>query len=238
MDEKPPYWLSDESLFPHPEQALSEPNGLLAVGGDLSPERLFSAYSQGIFPWFSNGEPILWWSPDPRGVLVLTDYRPSRSLRKLANKQRYVFSFNLAFRAVIEACAQIPRVNQPGTWINTDMQVAYCQLHERGIAHSIEVWEGSLLVGGLYGVCIGHLFCGESMFARQDNTSKLAFWLLIETMKTTQATIIDCQMQNDHLRNLGCIEWPRHKFLAESSELVKRDVPDNLWQPGERRLAY
>lgn len=237
MTDSLPSYLFDDSAFPHPETALKDPNGLLAVGGDLSPQRLYSAYSQGIFPWFSDGEPILWWSPEPRGVLILADYKPSRSLRKLARKQQYKFSINLAFAAVIDTCARIPRNNQPGTWINTDMQVAYCQLHEQGIAHSIEVWEDNVLIGGLYGVCIGQLFCGESMFAQRDNASKLAFWLLIEIMKTTQAPILDCQMQNDHLRNLGCIEWPRHQFLAEITNMVNRPLPDDFWQPGERRLA-
>ncbi|GAB3015858.1 leucyl/phenylalanyl-tRNA--protein transferase [Bowmanella dokdonensis] len=222
------YKLSDELIFPSPQLALTDPNGLLAFGGDLSVPRLLLAYRNGIFPWFSEGEPILWWSPDPRGILELHDFVCSRSLARLARSGRYRVSLNHSFDEVIQACATIPRGSQ-GTWITARMIQAYQTFHRSGHAHSVEVWDNDMLVGGLYGVSVGSVFCGESMFHRQSNTSKLALYFLVEHLKKHGFTFIDCQLQNPHLRSLGAREIPRKAFLQRLHQAVNTSPAADCW---------
>ena len=223
------YELSEQLHFPAPSLALHEPNGLLAYGGDLSVERLRLAYRNGIFPWFGEGEPILWWSPDPRGVLPVEFYSPSKSLRKFIRKTHLRVSVNIAFNDVIEACATVPR-GADGVWITKQMQQAYCALHQAGDAHSFEVWDGENLVGGLYGVCIGAVFCGESMFHKSTNASKLAFHYLVDHLTKHGIRFIDTQLQNNHLESLGVIEISRHQFLQKLNELRNNEVSNDTWQ--------
>ena len=222
--------LDEQLYFPAAEAALSEPNGLLAFGGDLSVERLLLAYQNGIFPWFSEGEPILWWSPDPRGVMPLDAFHCSQSLKKLIRKQRFHVSINTQFEAVIERCANIPRADN-GTWITEKMIDAYKQLHRSGHAHSLEVWDGKTLVGGLYGVAVGGVFCGESMFSDVSNASKVAYWYLVDLLKKSGAQFIDCQMQNPHLESLGCVEVTRGVFTKMLKSAVKKALPPSTWTP-------
>lgn len=206
----PIYWLDDNpTLFPHPSNALSDPNGLLAAGGDLNPERLLNAYSLGIFPWYNEGEPILWWSPSPRCVIKPAEFKPSKSLKKLINKNIYHVTINHDFNSVIKACAE---ARSEGTWINNDMIKAYTRLHEIGYAHSIECRKGQELVGGLYGIAIGGAFFGESMFSKESNTSKIAFAYLCDTLTSHGFTLIDCQVHNSHLESLGAYEINRQEF--------------------------
>jgi leucyl/phenylalanyl-tRNA---protein transferase len=216
-------------VFPHPSQALSDPNGLLAFGGDLSVARLRQAYAHGIFPWFGEGEPILWWSPKPRGVLQLDQFKCSSKLAKTVRQRRFRVSVNQDFSAVIKACATIPR-NASGTWITKKMLNAYIALHQAGHAHSIEVWQGETLVGGLYGVVSGQLFCGESMFHQRTDASKIALYHLIELLKHEGANLIDCQMQNPHLASLGCVEMPRASFLTTLQQLNQQQFSTHCWQ--------
>ncbi|BCG24444.1 leucyl/phenylalanyl-tRNA--protein transferase [Pseudomonas tohonis] len=205
-------WLSRENLtFPPLERALREPNGLLAAGGDLSPERLVQAYRHGCFPWFQDGQPILWWSPDPRTVLPPQEVHVSHSLAKLIRQQRFRVTFDQDFAAVIEACAG-PRSYTDGTWITTPMQAAYLELHRRGVAHSVEVWLGDELVGGLYGLAMGKLFFGESMFSRTDNASKVGFVTLTRHLNDWGFVLIDCQMPTQHLHSFGARSITREKF--------------------------
>ncbi|MCF2950054.1 leucyl/phenylalanyl-tRNA--protein transferase [Paraglaciecola aquimarina] len=222
--------LNEELTFPECHTAIVEPNGLLAFGGDLSCARLKLAYANGIFPWFSQGEPILWWSPDPRGIIRIDHYKASKSLRKFSRNCGLKISVNLAFNQVIDACASIPR-NDSGTWITDEMIQAYKNLHLEGHAHSIEIWDEDQLVGGLYGVVSGKVFCGESMFHKVANSSKLAFWHLIEIVKSSGATFIDCQMQNPHLASLGCIEVSREYFLEQLAIQQQSTFANHLWQP-------
>lgn len=224
------YQLNKALRFPPTEYALKEPCGLLAFGGDLSVERLLLAYSLGIFPWFSEGEPILWWSPEPRGILPLEQFICSRSLQKLINRHKYKVTINHAFDQVILACAKIPR-NDSGTWINQQMIDAYQDLHQSGHAQSIEVWENDQLVGGLYGVTLGQVFCGESMFHRASNTSKLAMYYLIEHLKTHGGAFIDCQLQNPHLASLGCVSVERSDFLHRLTGAMLKTFEPAVWQP-------
>ena len=207
------FLLDDEPGSPFPDVSLAErePNGLLAVGGDLSPQRLINAYVQGIFPWFSEGEPILWWSPDPRTVLFPEQVKVSRSLRKTLRKQQYSVSFDRDFHAVIEACAE-PREHSPGTWLLPEMIEAYHTQHELGLAHSVEVWQDETLVGGLYGMAIGGVFFGESMFSRRPDTSKIALVQLSRTLQAWDFKMIDCQVYTQHLASLGAQEIPRLAF--------------------------
>lgn len=206
--------LSRHSLtFPPLARALREPNGLLAVGGDLSPERLLSAYRHGCFPWFQEGQPILWWSPDPRMVLFPNELHVSRSLRKTLRQERFTVTFDRNFAAVIRACAE-PRAYADGTWITPAMQTSYQELHRRGIAHSVEVWEHDRLVGGLYGLAIGRLFFGESMFSRATDASKIGFVTLVERLRDCGFTLIDCQMHTQHLASFGAREIPRSEFAT------------------------
>ena len=205
-------WLQRDSLdFPPLERALRDPNGLLAAGGDLTPDRLIQAYRHGCFPWFQDGQPILWWSPDPRTVLLPSELHVSRSLSKVMRQERYRVSFDQCFTEVIRACAA-PRSYAAETWITTPMQDAYLELHKRGIAHSVEVWHGQELVGGLYGLAMGQLFFGESMFSRADNASKVGFATLVERLRTWGFVLIDCQMPTEHLISLGARSIPRTEF--------------------------
>jgi leucyl/phenylalanyl-tRNA--protein transferase len=203
----------DPSNFPDVRRALRHPNGLLAAGGDLAPERLLSAYRRGIFPWFGEGDPILWWSPDPRAVLSPKALRVSRSLRKRLRRQLLGVSMDRCFEAVIRACAA-PRGGDGGTWIVPRMVAAYETLHRLGWAHSVEVWEADRLVGGLYGVALGQVFFGESMFSRTDDASKVALVHLCERLNAWGFGLIDCQMRTDHLISLGAEEIPRRSFVA------------------------
>ncbi|HZX50455.1 MAG TPA: leucyl/phenylalanyl-tRNA--protein transferase [Pseudomonas sp.] len=207
-------WLQRDSLdFPPLDKALRDPNGLLAAGGDLSPERLIQAYRHGCFPWFQDGQPILWWSPDPRTVLFPEELHLSRSLAKLLRQGRYRVTFDQAFAEVIQACAA-PRSYAADTWITTPMQAAYLELHKRGIAHSVEVWQGEEMVGGLYGLAMGQLFFGESMFSRADNASKVGFATLVQHLKAWGFVLIDCQMPTQHLHNFGARAISRQQFAA------------------------
>lgn len=207
-------WLQRDSLiFPPLNQALREPNGLLAAGGDLRPERLLQAYRHGCFPWFQDGQPILWWSPDPRTVLFPQEIHLSRSLSKCLRQQRYSVTFDQAFAQVIQACAA-PRAYADGTWITTPMQHAYLELHRQGVAHSVEVWRGAELVGGLYGLAIGQLFFGESMFSRADNASKVGFATLVSHLQQWGFVLIDCQMPTEHLHSFGARAISRQDFAS------------------------
>jgi leucyl/phenylalanyl-tRNA--protein transferase len=217
-------WLKKNDLtFPPLEKALHEPNGLLAAGGDLSAERLVQAYRHGCFPWYQDGQPILWWSPDPRTVLFPAELHVSRSLRKLLRQQRYQVTFDQDFTAVIRACAG-PRTYADDTWITDSMQAAYITLHDRGLAHSVEVWDNGTLVGGLYGLAMGKLFFGESMFSHADNASKVGFATLVEHLHQAGFVLIDCQMPTGHLHSLGARAISRQAFAEH--------LRQNLDQPG------
>lgn len=226
--------LDNDTPFPAVHTALDEPNGLLAFGGDLSVNRLINAYKNGIFPWFSHDDPILWWSPSPRGVLPLDNFYCSGKLAKLVRQRRYKVTLNHAFDEVIDACASIPR-HDSGTWITEEMIRAYKTLHRAGVAQSIEVWNDNKLVGGLYGVVSGKLFCGESMFHRVTDCSKLAMYYLVELLRLEKCQFIDCQMQNSHLKTLGCIEISRQDFLTQLGVLNSQNFSKHCWQP--RALA-
>ncbi len=212
------------SMFPPVEHA--SPEGLLAIGGDLSSRRLLDAYRHGIFPWYSAGQPILWWSPDPRAVLYPDQLRISRSLRKTLKRGTFTITFDRAFEAVIEACAE-PRLigGEPsaGTWITDEMKAAYVELHRRGYAHSVETWAGTQLAGGLYGVALGRGFFGESMFHRQTDASKVALTALVDLLRRWNFSIIDCQLTSSHIMSLGAMEIPRNRFLEELAVVLKDD---------------
>jgi leucyl/phenylalanyl-tRNA---protein transferase len=215
--------------FPPPEIALSEPNGLLAIGGDLSVERLLAAYQQGIFPWFDSDQgPILWWCPDPRAVIAPDVVRISRSLRRTIARGIYRVTIDMAFAGVIAGCAA-PRRNATGTWITPRMQQAYRRLHQLGYAHSVEAWQGEELVGGLYGVSLGRMFFGESMFSRADDASKVAFAHLGRRLSARNYRLIDCQVMNPHLRSLGAVEMPRRAFLEIVRENRQYATTPSRW---------
>jgi leucyl/phenylalanyl-tRNA--protein transferase len=205
------YFLTRELYFPSVRE--SSPEGLVAIGGDLSPERLMLAYRNGIFPWFEDDEPILWWSPPQRMVLFPDEIKVSKSMRNILNRGIFSVTLNKAFREVITACREIERTGQDGTWITDDMTEAYCRLHELGIARSFEVWQGDELVGGLYGVDLGRIFCGESMFSRVPNASKVAFITLARQLQKENYKLLDCQVYNDHLASLGAREIDREDFM-------------------------
>ncbi|MEL6809939.1 MAG: leucyl/phenylalanyl-tRNA--protein transferase [Bacteroidota bacterium] len=207
-------YLSNELWFPPPDAATRE--GLLAVGGDLEPERLLLAYRSGIFPWYNEEEPILWWSPDPRMVLFPDKLKVSKSLRKVLRKEIFSVTYNQAFLEVIQNCAQIPRSGQEDTWITSEMISAYQRLHELGRAISVEVWQEDQLVGGLYGIDLPErkLFCGESMFSKVSDASKVGFYYLVQKLKEMDYTLIDCQVHTDHLESLGAEEISRTRFLT------------------------
>lgn len=205
------YFLTRELYFPSVE--YSSPDGLLAVGGDLSPERLMLAYRNGIFPWFEDDEPILWWCPPQRMVLFFDELKVSKSMRNILNRNIFTVTFNTAFRDVILNCRNIEREGQYGTWITNEMVEAYCRLHELGIARSFEVWQDGELVGGLYGIDLGHVFCGESMFSKVPNASKVAFITLARQLQKENYKLLDCQVHNPHLESLGAREIDREEFL-------------------------
>ncbi len=216
--------LDDETTFPALSDALTEPNGLIAIGGDLNAARLLSAYRQGIFPWFNVGEPVMWWSPDPRMVLYPDELKISKSLAKTLKHNHQVGTYktriNTAFQAVITACSNTPRNDQPGTWITDEMLSAYCNLHTQGYAVSAETWLNDELVGGCYGVKIGRMFYGESMFHTQPNASKIAFVYLVEWLKEQQVGMIDCQMKTPLLSSFGGREINRDDFIQTLTKLV------------------
>ena len=205
------HFLTKDIYFPPVEEA--SPEGILAVGGDLSVERLLLAYESGIFPWFEEDEPILWWAPEERMVLFFEDLKISKSMRNVLNQNKFKVTFNTAFKEVISNCKKVVRKDQPGTWITDEMVEAYCKLHEIGVAKSVEVWEDDALVGGLYGVDLGHIFCGESMFSKVSNASKVAFIHLVKFLEQNNYRILDCQVYNDHLASLGCVEIDRDDFM-------------------------
>jgi leucyl/phenylalanyl-tRNA--protein transferase len=231
-------WLVGDAPFPPLAQALGEPNGLLCAGGDLTPARIVTAYRQGIFPWFSAGEPILWWSPDPRMVLFPSEFRISRSLRRTLRAGNYEVRLDSAFPEVIRACAETPRPGQPGTWITREMQRAYRQLFELGTAHSVEVWVDGHLVGGLYGLAIGRMFYGESMFARQTDASKIAAAHLARFLEAEGFGMIDCQMNTPHLASLGAREIPRDDFIARLQQLVAQNALPARWPTDGARQPW
>jgi len=215
-------WLDRDDPFPPVSKALRSPNGLLCAGADLSHGRILDAYSKGIFPWFSEGDPILWWSPHPRMVLFPGELRVTRSLRKRAASDRFVTRVDTAFEQVMRECAA-PREGQAGTWIVPEMVAAYTRLHELGYAHSVESWRGDELVGGLYGLHLGNAFFGESMFSRETDASKVALVKLVERVKAAGVVLIDCQQNTRHLSSLGAREIPRREFVQRLAESIQYD---------------
>lgn len=220
-------WL-DDLTFPPINDALDDPNGLLAAGGDLSPERLLVAYRQGIFPWFDDDQPILWWSPDPRAVIHPKDIHVSRSLAKRLRRGEFQFSLDRCFENVVTACAA-PREYSHGTWITEDMLEAYLQLHQQGYAHSVEVWQDDKLVGGLYGVSLGKLFFGESMFSRVSDASKAAFVALAKQCEAWNFGLIDCQIANPHLSSMGATTISRQRFVDILNQYADLPHPKGPW---------
>jgi len=218
-----------EAPFPPTASALREPDGLLAMGGDLSPARLLNAYRHGIFPWYSNGQPILWWSPDPRMVFRTDSVRLSSRYRRDLRGSDWLIRADTAFTDVIGACARTPRPGQRGTWITRDMQAAYVELHRLGHAHSVEVFDGARLVGGIYGVAIGRMFFGESMFSVESGGSKVALAALAHRLHEWAWPLIDAQVENEHLLSLGAESWPRAQFLAQVAALTARSEPPGSW---------
>ena len=221
-------WLDADTPFPPLSRALAEPNGLLAAGGDLSTARLLDAYRRGIFPWYSAGQPVLWWSPDPRMVLVPADFRISRSLRKRLRRRDYEVRVDTCFSDVVAACAA-PRDGQGGTWITSDMAQAYGALHRLGYAHSVEVWLDEALAGGLYGVALGRMFYGESMFSRVPDASKIALVHLVRQLERWDFGMIDCQMATAHLASLGARGIARPLFMRKLQELVNYPGAAKRW---------
>jgi leucyl/phenylalanyl-tRNA--protein transferase len=224
----PIFRLVDEPVFPPPDYA--DPSGLLAVGGDLSNERLLEAYRVGIFPWYSDDQPILWWSPDPRLILDLKDFKISRSLGKTLKKGVFQVTFDHAFEEVIQACAVVPREAQNGTWITAEMQEAYINLHGLGYAHSVETWFGGQLAGGLYGVSLGKCFFGESMFHLRTDASKVALATLVKRLKSWDFHFIDSQMTTEHMVRLGAKELPRRIFLKRLQSALRHPTRRGRWR--------
>ena len=222
-------WLGSSTPFPPVARALDEPNGLLAAGGDLSPRRLVDAYRHGIFPWYSGGQPILWWSPDPRMVLFTDELRVSRSLRRRVGSGAFEVRTDSAFAEVIGACAATPREGQGGTWITAEMIEAYVAMHRLGYAHSVEAWQDGQLVGGLYGLAIGRVFFGESMFAHATDASKVALVHLVARLRRLGVPLIDCQQETRHLASLGARPIPRERFAAKLAELIHSTDPPPGW---------
>lgn len=221
--------LDPAAPFPDPALALREPDGLLAVGGDLSPQRLLNAYRAGVFPWFSDGQPLLWWSPDPRTVFRTDGVHLSSRFRRQLRGSRWVLRADTAFAQVMQACASAPRPGQDGTWITTEMQAAYLALHQIGHAHSFEVWDGAGLIGGIYGVSVGRMFFGESMFSAVSGGSKAALAGLARTLANWGWPLIDAQVDNDHLGRMGAEQWPREAFLERVAIQVLQDQPPCPW---------
>ena len=230
-----PYLNPDVIAFPDVKNALTDPNGLLAAGGDLSESWLIAAYRRGIFPWYEDGQPILWWSPDPRLSLVPEQFRMSRSLRKLVKKKIYRVSFNQDFIGVIKGCRTNIRKSQ-GTWITNEMVNAYTDLYHSGIAHSVEVWSSKKLVGGLYGVSLGKIFFGESMFSEVDNASKIALLYLTVHLKEWGYKLIDCQVDSDHLESLGASRISRSQFLDILDKFITKDEKEGSWHVEDRLI--
>ncbi len=226
----PIYRLSEALVFPPSHHA--EPDGLLAVGGDLSPERLLLAYRMGIFPWYSQSTPILWWSPDPRLVLFPGEIHISKSLGRVLKRQRYRVTFDRTFRSVMEQCGSVKRKEGDGTWIVPEMLEAYCRLHELGFAHSAECWDGDTLVGGLYGVWLGRIFFGESMFALRPDASKIALVHLVDRLRDRGCVLIDCQVTTEHLKRLGAREIPRDLFLVYLDRALRASTERGSWNEG------
>lgn len=222
-------WLEQGDDFPPLERALAEPNGLLAAGGDLSPQRLLAAYGRGIFPWYGRGDPLLWWSPDPRMVLFPAELRVPRSLAKRLRRRDFEIRVDSAFAEVIRACAA-PRDDRAGTWITGEMITAYCELHRRGHAHSVETWIDGKLAGGLYGIALGRAFYGESMFAHMPDASKIALVCLVRQLRQWQFGLIDCQMKTAHLARFGAREIPRSEFSQHLAELVNCPSSAGHWR--------
>lgn len=227
-----PFWIdpNDTSYrFPDVSLALEEPDGLLAIGGSLSPQRLKSAYCQGIFPWYNEDQPILWWSPDPRAVIFPPKLHVSRSLRKTLRKNPFTFSIDQTFEAVINACSE-PRLKQQGTWISPEMKAAYCKMHQLGYAHSVECWLNDDLVGGLYGLAFGKVFFGESMFSRVTDASKVAFVYFVKQLQNWGFLMIDCQVESEHLTSLGAELIPRKQFVHMLENLCFLPGKSGPWQ--------
>jgi len=224
----PVFRLIDEPIFPSPE--FAEANGLLAIGGDLHPARLVMAYSMGIFPWFSENDPILWWSPAPRLVLYPPEFHLSRRLGRLLRSGAFTLSADTAFAEVIASCATASGRRENGTWITAEMQQAYIRLHQLGFAHSIECWRDGQLAGGLYGVCLDRIFFGESMFTRITDASKVALAALVEHALDLGIALIDCQMATDHLRRFGARELSRKAFLAQLETCIDQCLPQGKWR--------
>lgn len=224
----PVFLLSDTIEFPPPHLASEE--GLLAVGGDLSQKRLLLAYRMGIFPWFSNNEPILWWSPDPRLVLYPHEFKISKTIKKIIKKEVFKVTMDLAFNEVINQCAQVRLKKNQGTWIVKDMIDAYCNLHESGFAHSVEVWQGGDLAGGLYGVSLGKCFFGESMFTRVSNASNIGLVKLLEHLKKLSFDMIDCQVATEHLTRFGARQIPRIRFLNQLEKSLNAPTQRGKWE--------
>ncbi|MBT5231671.1 MAG: leucyl/phenylalanyl-tRNA--protein transferase [Methylococcales bacterium] len=217
----------DETPFPPLDEALEEPDGLLALGGRLSSKRLLDAYRQGIFPWYnSDDDPVMWWSPDPRLVLFPEGLKISKSLRKTIKKAPYEVSFDQAFEAVLDGCAE-PRDYEEGTWITSNMRSAYIDLHQQGYAHSVECWDDGELVGGLHGITLDHIFFGESMFHRKTDASKIAFVHLVQFLKAKQYAMIDCQVKTEHLMSLGATEIPRQQFSGLLNNYINTVAPQH-----------
>ncbi len=224
----PVFRLTPEIIFPAPQYA--EPDGLLAVGGDLSSERLLHAYSLGIFPWYSEGDPIIWWSPDPRLVLEPGAMKISKSLQRVIKRSEYTITADRCFDAVIRACATVKRSGSEGTWIVPEMIEAYCSLHRAGYAHSLEVWSGDELAGGLYGVSLGRAFFGESMFSIRRDASKAALVRLMQAARDWQFDFIDCQVSSPHLKRMGARELPREAFLKRLAEALRHPTRKGPWK--------
>jgi len=225
-------WLDSKSPFPPIETAMREPNGLVAAGGDLSPQRIIDAYRHGIYPWFSKGQPPLWWSPDPRMVLYTNEYRLSRSLAKRIRRRDFDVRVDTAFGPVIEACASVVRDAQDGTWITREMAVAYRRLHALGYAHSVEAWRGGELVGGLYGLALGRVFFGESMFSHESDASKVALAGLVSVLARQGVPLIDCQQETDHLASMGARPISRREFALALTELIHSGATPPDWVAG------
>tara|TARA_R110001592_G_scaffold291131_1_gene560373 strand:- start:7351 stop:8052 length:702 start_codon:yes stop_codon:yes gene_type:complete len=220
-------WLEDHTPFPDPETALAEPNGLLAASYDLSPERILQAYRSGIFPWYSEGQPVLWWSPNPRCMIYPNELHFSKSLKKHIRKTRPKLTFDTAFEQVIHHCARLD--SEEGTWITEEMEEAYTQLHKLGHAHSVEVWREDTLIGGLYGLALGRCFFGESMFSLETNASKIAFSGLCQQLQKWDYQLIDCQVENPHLLTLGAITIERSIFLENLDQALKAEEINHKW---------
>ncbi len=228
-------WLNSSIEFPSTSRALDDPNGLLAAGGDLSSERIVSAYKRGIFPWYSEGQPILWWSPAPRMILVPEQLHIGRTTKKLLRKKKFTVTVDLDFKSVINNCSTISRNDQDGTWITPEMISAYIELAERGIAHSVECWQDNELVGGLYGIALGKVFFGESMFSKVSGASKIAFIELARTLRRWQFTLIDCQQHTDYLESFGAKEVSREDFEFLLSGAIDLRAPTNWAQEWKTR---